>query len=86
MDKCFNFSLKEGSSMLVCGPTKSGKSTFVHALLSDRRIFNKRPERVYRFHGQETEELKYKEGYVIKEGLPESFDYIQPNSVIYLMT
>src|SRR3981189_237535 len=84
MDKCFNFSLKEGSSMLVCGPTMSGKSTFVHALLSDRRIFNKRPKRVYWFHGQETEELKSKEGCVIKEGLPESFDYIPPTSVIIL--
>jgi len=84
MNKCLNFSLKEGSSMLVCGPTMSGKSTFVHALLSDRRIFSKRPKRVYWFHGQETEELKSKKGYVIKEGLPESFDYIPPNSVIIL--
>ena len=84
MDKCFDFTLKEGSSMLVCCPTMSGKSTFVHALLNDRRIFSTPPEKVYWFHGQETEELKSKHGYIVQEGLPESFDYIPRNSVVIL--
>ena len=84
MDKCYDFSLKEGSSMLVCGPTMSGKSTFVHALLNDRRIFSKTPSLVYWFYGQATDELKSKQGYILKQGLPESFDYVQPNSVIVL--
>jgi energy-coupling factor transporter ATP-binding protein EcfA2 len=84
MDKCYDFSLKEDSSMLVCGPTMSGKSTFVHALLNDKRIFDKPPERVYWFHGQMTDELKNKTGYFLKEGLPDSFEDIPPNSVIVL--
>ena len=70
--------------MLVCGPTMSGKSTFVHALLNDKRIFAKPPERVYWFHGQITDELKNKTGYFLKEGLPDSFEDIPPNSVIVL--
>ena len=84
MEKCFDFTLKEGSSMLVCGPTMSGKSTFVHALLKDRRIFSKPPGLVYWFYGQATDALTSKQGYILKQGLPESFDYIPPNSVIVL--
>ena len=84
MEKCYDFTLKEGSSMLVCGPTMSGKSTFVHALLNDRRIFRKTPGLVYWFHGQATDELKAKQGYIFKQGLPESFDYVPPNSIIVL--
>src|SRR3977135_2414670 len=84
MDKCHDFTLKEGSSMLVCGPTMSGKSTFVHGILNDKRIFNRPPKKVYWFYGQETDELKAKKGYILKRGLPDSFNYIPKNSVIVL--
>lgn len=83
MEKCFDFSLKEGSSMMVSGPTMCGKSTFVHALLKDKSIFSRPPERVYWFYGQATDDLNDKD-YILKEGLPDSFADIPPNSVIVL--
>jgi hypothetical protein len=83
MDKFYDFTLKEGSSMVVSGPTMSGKSTFVHALLGNKQIFNKPPERVYWFYGQVTDDLKDKD-YILKEGLPETFANIPPNSIIVL--
>ena len=83
MDKAFDFSLKDGSSMVVSGPTMCGKSTFVHALLNDFQIFSTQPERIYWFYGQSTDVLKSK-NYIIKEGLPDSFADIESNSVIVL--
>ena len=76
MEKFFDFTLKEGSSMVVSGPTMCGKSTFVHALLNDGHMFSRPPERVYWFYGQVTDDLKAKPGYILQEGLPDSFDYI----------
>jgi GTPase SAR1 family protein len=69
--------------MLVCGPTQSGKSTFVHALLSDRQIFSNKPKMVYWYYGQHTPDVANK-GYILQEGLPDSFDKIPQNSVIVL--
>src|SRR5271156_2915167 len=83
MEKFYDFTLKDGSSMVVSGPTMCGKSTFVHALLKDKSIFSNSPERVYWFYGQVTDDLKNKD-YVLKEGLPETFIDIPPNSVIVL--
>jgi hypothetical protein len=83
MEKPFDFTLKQGSSMVVSGPTMCGKSTFVHALLGDAQMFSRPPERVYWFYGQVTDDLKNK-NYIIKEGLPESFADIPPNSIIVL--
>src|SRR5271156_4462259 len=83
MNKSFDFTLKKGSSMVVSGPTMCGKSTFVHSLLKDKSIFSNPPERVYWFYGQVTDDLKNKD-YILKEGLPETFIDIPPNSVIVL--
>src|SRR5271156_6745237 len=83
MDKSFDFTLKDGSSMVVSGPTMRGRSTFVHALLKDMTIFNNPPERVYWYYGQVTDDLKNQD-YVLKEGLPDTFVDIPPNSVIVL--
>src|SRR5271156_225425 len=83
MDQSFHFTLKEGSSMVVSGPTMCGKPTFVHSLLKDKSIFSNPPERMYWFYGQVTDDLKNKD-YILKEGLPETFIDIPPNSVIVL--
>src|SRR5271156_6097206 len=84
MEKLFDFTLKEGSSMVVSGPTMCGKSTFVHGLLGDRQIFSTPPDgRVYWFYGQVTDDLKDKD-YILKEGLPDTFTDIPPNSVVVL--
>ena len=69
--------------MVVSGPTMCSKSTFVHALLKDKLMFSTPPDRVYWFYGQGTDALKDKD-YIQKEGLPESFADIPPNSVIVL--
>src|SRR5277367_3441523 len=73
MDKSFNFTLKEGSSMLVCGLTMAGKSTFVHALLNNKNIFEKQPSNVYWYHGGESDVGLKDRGYIIKIGLPDNF-------------
>lgn len=78
-----DFTLKEGSSMVISGPTMCGKSTFVHSLLSNNNIFNSIPRRIYWFYGQVTNDLKNKD-YVLKEGLPDTFEDIPHNSVIIL--
>jgi len=84
MDKYFDFSLKEGSSMLVSGPTMAGKSTFVHNLLKDKCIFDKPPTKVYWYYGGESDEGLANRGYIVKQGLPDSFKDIPPNSVVVL--
>ena len=76
MEKHFDFSLKEGSSMVVSGPTMCGKPTFLHALLNDKHMFRRPPERVCWFYGQATDDLKCKTGYIIQKGLPDSFEFI----------
>lgn len=83
MDRFYDFTLKEGSSMVVSGPTRCGKSTFVHALLNDKTMFDSLPDKIYWFYGQATDDLKAKD-YIIKEGLPDSFSDIPSNSVIVL--
>jgi len=79
--------LHMGSCMMVCGPTWSGKTSFVVGLLdSCEHIFDVIPTTVYWFYGQETrhQEMLVKKNYVMHDGLPESFDFCKPNSVIVL--
>ena len=85
MDTCFNFSLKPESSMLVCGPTMSGKSTFVHNLLKDRMmIFATPPREIYWYYdGESTHGLEGR-GYILRKGLPENFLDVPPKSLIVL--
>ena len=83
MAKAFDFTLKDGSSMIVSGPTMCGKSTFVHSMLADKQLFSAPVVRVYWYFGQETDVLLGK-GYILKVGLPESFADIESNSVIVL--
>ena len=84
MDVCFDFRLKAGSSMLVCGPTMAGKSTFVHNLLRDTSIFEKTPCGVYWYYGGESADGLDGKGYILKSGLPENFLDIPDNSTVVL--
>jgi len=70
--------------MLVCGPTMAGKSTFVHALLSDKNIFEKQPSNVYWYHGGESDVGLNDKGYIIKSGLPDNFLDVPSGSVVVL--
>jgi GTPase SAR1 family protein len=78
-----NFTLKGGSSMLVCGPTMAGKSTFVHKLLSTK-IFNFQPAAIYWYYGGESAEGLGGRGYILKNGLPDNFLDVPPNSIVVL--
>ena len=74
--------MKSASSMLVFGQTQSGKSTFVHNLLANKNImFDCEPSKIYWFHGQFSNDLIGKPNAII-QGLPESLDDIEPNSVL----
>src|SRR6266853_3272453 len=84
MNKHFNFSLKARSSMLVRGPTMAGKSTFVHNLLKDKTIFEKPPDAIYWYYGGESSAGLEGRGYILRNGLPENFNDIPPNSVVVL--
>src|SRR5579864_1373790 len=84
MTKCFDFTLKEGSSMLVSGPTMAGKSTFVHALLKEKNIFQKPPSNVYWYHGGQSDIELMDKGYIIKSGLPDNFLDVPSGSVVVL--
>jgi hypothetical protein len=79
----FNFCLKSGSSMLVCGPTMAGKSTFVHQLLASK-IFDIPISNVYWYYGGESAEGLEGKGYILKSGLPENFMDVPRNSVVVL--
>src|SRR5271167_2500031 len=84
MEQYFDFRLKSGSSMLLCGPTMAGKSTFVHKLLADKTIFDTPPNAVFWYYGGENPKDLEGKGYKLHAGLPDSFQDIPPNSVIVL--
>jgi hypothetical protein len=73
--------------MLVSGPILSGKTSFVIRMLDSANIlFDIQPSYVYWFYGQKTKDhdLLTRKGYIMYEGLPENFDFCEPNSVIVL--
>ena len=84
MEKYFDLSLKAGSSMLICGPTMAGKSTFVHNLLANKSIFDTPPSQVHWYYGGESIEGLEGRGYILHTGLPENFQDAPVNSVIVL--
>src|SRR3981189_3754593 len=76
-----------GSCMLVAGPIWSGKTAFVIRMLDGAHIlFDTLPPFVFWFYGQKTaqHDLLTKKNYIMHEGLPENFDFCEPNSVIVL--
>ena len=79
--------LHMGSCMLVAGPIWSGKTSFVIRLLDSANIlFDVVPSYVYWFYGQKTAQHDFltKKNYIMFEGLPDNFDFCEPNSVIVL--
>ena len=73
--------------MLVAGPIWSGKTSFVIRMLDSAHVvFDILPSYVYWFYGQKTaqHDLLTKKNYIMHEGLPENFDFCEPNSVIVL--
>src|SRR3981189_3603223 len=76
-----------GSCMLVAGPIWSGKTSFVIRMLDSAHIlFDTLPSFVYWFYGQKTaqHDLLTKKNYIMYEGLPDNFNFCEPNSVTVL--
>jgi DNA replication protein DnaC len=76
-----------GSSMLVAGPTWSGKSSFIVKVLDNaKQLFDFTPENIYWFFGQMTDDIPKlaKKNYIMYEGLPENFNHVEKFSVIVL--
>ena len=84
MDEHFNFTLKGGSSMLVCGLTMAKKSTFVHNLFKEKSMFDKPPAAIYWYYVGESVDGLQGRGYILSSGLPEDFLHIPRDSVVVL--
>lgn len=81
--------LRHDASMIVSGPTQSGKSTFIRRLLAARAfIFDYPLDQVYWFYGIAQPKLHSElriMGVRLEEGLPTSdFNYIPEYSIIVL--
>jgi len=79
--------LKHNASMLVAGPTQSGKTTFIRKLIDYRSIlFDKPPNQVYWFYGiyqpKLHEDLR-RLGAHVEEGLT-GLDQVKPNSLVVI--
>lgn len=74
--------------MIVAGPSQSGKTTFVRRLLKYRNeLFDSPLPHVYWFYGVYQPELHQQlreEGIRVEEGLPSSFESVEPYSIIVL--
>jgi len=73
--------------MLVVGPSNSGKTIFVLRLIEHaKELFDHIPAHVYWFYGHATAQQDYlsKKNFILYHGLPENFDYCEPNSIIVL--
>ena len=88
MSVCFSsmdMRLRCGSSMLVAGPSQSGKSTWVHRLLAARdQMFECPPTAIHWYHGQFTPDLVGRGYDVVAQGLPDTFDEFKPETVVVL--
>lgn len=83
--------LENDSSMIVCGPSKGGKTTFVIKLLQRKNVLFKHPiNHVYWFHGAAQgnvhKMLREEMGVIMKEGMPteSDFELVQAHDIVVL--
>src|SRR5271156_6479119 len=87
MASIVDFRLKNESAMLICGPSQSGKSTFLRNMLAEENLFVTKFSKIYWSYGQYDETLEAKtDKYFLNQGLPEWFADIEPYSCIVLDT
>lgn len=83
---CYDVRLRQGSCMLVCGPTNAGKSTFVKNLIQHKDImFDVPPNRVLWFYGiSQPAHVELKNLNVqLQKGFPKSLEAcLQPNDLV----
>ena len=87
MNQEYDATLKMGSSMLVVGPTYSGKTWFITKLIDYAKyVFDKLPTRVYWCYGRDTKMHEHlaNRNYIMMKGLPDSLDFAENGSIIVL--
>ncbi len=67
----FDSSFKWGFTCMVCGPTWSGKSSFVRKLIESAGFINPEPERIIWCFGSFQESFRELKGVELHEGLPD---------------
>jgi hypothetical protein len=87
----YDFRLENDSSMIISGPSKCGKTTFVIDLIRRKdRLFRHPIRNVYWFHGASQghvhEKLCSEMGVIMKEGVPseDDFEPIQQHDLVVL--
>ena len=79
--------IKMGSTMMVVGPSNSGKTVFIVKLINhSQELFDITPKTVYWCYGHRTNMHDYltQQGFTMIDGIPENFTFIKPYSVIVL--
>jgi hypothetical protein len=79
--------IRMGSSMVVVGPSNSGKTVFVIKFMDAARdIFDIPPQKVFWCYGHRTaaHDLLVKKNYNMIHGVPENFDFLTPYSLVVL--
>ena len=90
-DQMIDFRLENDSSMIISGPSKSGKTSFVIELLRRKDTMFRHPiRRVYWFHGAAQgdvhDKLRRDMGVIMKQGIPteDDFEPVQQYDLIVL--
>lgn len=73
--------LKHKSAMIISGPSMAGKTTFVKELIKHRvAMYDEPPRKVHWFTGTHFED----ENFNIYDGMPQTFDMVQPHDMVVL--
>jgi GTPase SAR1 family protein len=79
--------LRMGSSMMVVGPTSSGKTVFIMKLIDHaEELFDIKPTKVFWCYGTKTaiHDSMVMKNYNMIQGIPTDFDFVTPNSIVML--
>jgi len=79
--------IRMGSTMMVVGPSFSGKTIFIVKLINHAKVlFDITPQKVYWCYGHRTDMHAYltQQNYTMIDGIPENFNFIKPYSIIVL--
>lgn len=84
-DVAYDMRFVNGSSMIVAGPTQSGKSTLVGNMLKNADTLFRNPvSKIYWISNQVPAGHIQNPAITYMEGLPEDFEFVMPNSIVVL--
>src|SRR5271156_4060185 len=76
-----------GSTMLVSGPTSSGKTVFILKLIeAASQLFDASPTQVYWCYGTRTaaHDFMVRKGFTMINGIPRNFEFLKANDIVVL--